>query len=72
MSFIRYQDPGDIDPADQVSDEDNIIQVHGVHSKFIGLHHRLYAELMRGPGPLSFVQREMVATVVSGINRCHY
>ncbi len=70
MSFIRY--PDDIPAGDQVDDTDNIIQVHGVHSRFIKMHHQLYAELMRGDGPLTLVQREMVATLVSGLNQCHY
>ncbi len=72
MSFIRYVASSEIPDADRVDDNDRIIQVHGVHSRCMKMHHQLYAELMRGPGPLTLVQREMVATVVSSINRCHY
>jgi alkylhydroperoxidase family enzyme len=36
------------------------------------LHYELYVELMRGPGPLSRVQREMIAVAVSSANHCHY
>ncbi len=72
MSFIRYEDPARIPATDQVADDDNIIRVHGVHSRFMKLHHQLYAELMRGEGPLTLAQREMIATVVSAINQCHY
>ena len=32
----------------------------------------LYKTSMHGPSPLSRRQREMIATVVSSINRCHY
>jgi hypothetical protein len=33
---------------------------------------RFYAALMFGEGPLMRAQREMLATVVSRINVCHY
>lgn len=72
MAFIRYIPPSEI-PADQrVADDDNIIQIHGVNPPVMKQHFELYASLMRGKGPLTFVQREMVATVVSGINLCEY
>lgn len=32
----------------------------------------LYATIMRGDSPLSRVQREMLAVVVSRVNDCHY
>lgn len=32
----------------------------------------LYVSLMHGAGPLSRTQRELLATVVSVQNRCHY
>lgn len=35
-------------------------------------HFDLYVNLMRKPGPLTFVQRELSAVVVSAINDCHY
>jgi alkylhydroperoxidase family enzyme len=72
MAFIRYVSPEDIPPADRVSDRDNILRIHGVHSRTMRLHYDLYAELMRGPGPLSRVQREMIAVAVSATNGCHY
>jgi alkylhydroperoxidase family enzyme len=31
-----------------------------------------YATIMMGESPLTRVQREMLATVVSAENRCHY
>ncbi len=72
MAYIRYVDPADIPPQDRVRDNDNIIRVHGVHSGTIPLHYRLYRELMYGRGPLSRIQREMIAVTVSGLNGCHY
>jgi len=51
---------------------DNILRIHGVHSRVMRLHYDLYIELMRRPGPLTRVQREMLATAVSAANGCHY
>ena len=33
---------------------------------------RLYLTIMFGPSEISRVQREMIATVVSRVNHCHY
>jgi alkylhydroperoxidase family enzyme len=55
-----------------VPDEDNILRIHGVHPETIRLHYDLYRELMHKAGPLSRIQREMIAVTVSGINGCHY
>ena len=71
MAYIDCT-PDAIPDEDQVSDRDNIIQIHGVHSRLIRLHSDLYRELMYGPGPLSRAQREMVAVVVSARNDCFY
>lgn len=72
MSFIHYPEPDDIPVEDRIPDQDNILRIHGVHSRTMRLHYDLYRELMRGPGPLSRVQRETIAVVVSAINACHY
>lgn len=72
MAFVRYVSRDDIPADDQVPDDDNILRVHGVHSATLRQHYELYAELMRGPGPLTRVQREMVAVVVSAENACRY
>jgi hypothetical protein len=37
---------------------DNILRIHGVHSRVMRLHFDLYIELMRASGPLTRVQRE--------------
>lgn len=72
MAFIRYVSEDQIPPGDRVPDQDNIVRIHGVHSRTMRQHYDLYLELMRGPGPLSRVQREMIAVVVSSANRCRY
>jgi alkylhydroperoxidase family enzyme len=72
MAYIDYLAESEIPPADQVPDRDNIIRIHGVHSRTMRQHHDLYRELMYGRGPLSRIQREMIAVVVSAENDCHY
>jgi alkylhydroperoxidase family enzyme len=72
MAFIPYHPEDQIPADDRVPDRDNIIRIHGVHSRVMRQHYDLYMELMRGPGPLSRIQREMIAVVVSGVNGCHY
>jgi alkylhydroperoxidase family enzyme len=72
MAFINYRDKSEIDSADLVDDDDNILRIHGVHSRVMRLHYELYLEVMHGPSPLSRVQRELIATMVSAMNQCHY
>ena len=57
---------------DRVPDRDNIVRIHGVHSRTMKHHYDLYRELMYGRGPLTRAQREMIAVVVSVANSCHY
>jgi hypothetical protein len=72
MAYIPYVPESDIPRPDRVPDRDNIIQIHGVHSRIMKQHYDLYLEIMRRPSPLSRKQREMVAVVVSAVNSCHY
>jgi alkylhydroperoxidase family enzyme len=72
MAFIRYVDDAEIPEADRVPDTDNILRIHGVHPRTQRQHYDLYAELMRGAGPLTRIQRETIAVVVSAANGCHY
>jgi len=51
---------------------DNIIRIHSLNPPSMEHHVRLYAHLMRGPSPLSRVQREMIAVTVSAVNDCFY
>jgi alkylhydroperoxidase family enzyme len=72
MAFIDYTTEEMIPAADRVPDQDNIIRIHGMHSRTMRQHYDLYKELMYGKGPLSRIQREMIAVVVSAENRCRY
>lgn len=51
---------------------DNIIRIHSLNPRSMRDHVDLYAHLMRGPSPLSRVQREMIAVTVSAENDCFY
>jgi len=72
MAYIPYLAPEDISNDDQVTDRDNILQIHGVHSKMIRQHYDMYRELMYSRGPLTRQQREMIGVVVSTCNACRY
>lgn len=72
MAFIKYLSAKDIPGEDRVSDSDHILQIHSVHSKIMKQHFDLYKELMYSRGPLTRIQREMIAVVVSAENECHY
>lgn len=72
MAFIDYVSEDEIPPEDRVSDHDNILRVHGVHSRTMRQHYDLYRELMYAKGPLTRIQRETIAVVVSAENRCRY
>ena len=51
---------------------DNILKIHSLNPASLRGHFDLYRTLMRGRSPLTTVQREMIAVVVSAANRCHY
>jgi alkylhydroperoxidase family enzyme len=72
MAFINYVAPNKVPSEHQVDDQDNILQIHGIHPRVIRLHHDLYVELMHRPGPLTRTQREAIGVLVSSINQCHY
>ncbi len=72
MAFIDYVAEDEIPAADRVPDSDNILRIHGVHRRTMRQHYDLYKQLMHRRSPLSRVQREMIAVVVSAANRCHY
>jgi alkylhydroperoxidase family enzyme len=72
MAFISYVQDSEIPERDRVADDDNIIRIHGVHSRVMRHHFDLYLELMRRRSPLTRRQREMIAVVVSAYNDCHY
>jgi alkylhydroperoxidase family enzyme len=72
MAFIKYLEVAQIPAEHRVPDRDHVIQIHGVNAPVMKQHFELYKRLMRGTGPLSFTQREMIAVVVSSLNGCHY
>jgi hypothetical protein len=72
MAHIDYVPEETIPERDRVPDQDNILRIHGVHSRFMRHHYDLYVELMHRAGPLRREQREMIGVAVSATNACHY
>lgn len=72
MAFIAYHPEEALTEAERIADRDNIIQVHRVHAAVMRHHYELYVTLMHKRGPLSRIQREMIAVTISALNRCHY
>ena len=50
----------------------NILRLQSLRPAVLSSSTRLYAELMHAGGKLTRAQREMIATVVSRANDCHY
>lgn len=50
----------------------NILKVFSLQPEAMRATIGVFQTLMHGPAPLSRPQREMIALVVSTINRCHY
>lgn len=72
MAFITYEPDGEVPESTRVPDSDNILRIHGVHPQVMRRHYDLYVALMFSRGPLTRVQREMIAVTVSGLNHCPY
>jgi alkylhydroperoxidase family enzyme len=51
---------------------DNILKIHSLNPESLDTHVRLYKTIMYGKSPISRVDREMIAVLVSSINQCHY
>ena len=49
-----------------------IVRTMSVQPAVLDASIELYRAIMKAPGDLSLVQREMLATVVSRANDCHY
>lgn len=56
-------------PAGQV---DNILKIHSLNPPSLSAHYSFYKTIMFGKSPLSRMDREMIAVVVSAENKCHY
>jgi alkylhydroperoxidase family enzyme len=81
MAYIPYVDYGDAEGlladlyhryAEEGGEVDHILRVHSLNPLSMRHHFQLYAHLMRGPSPLSRIQREMIAVTVSAANDCFY
>lgn len=81
MAYIDYVAPHEGDPklrrlhehlAGPDGHVDNIVWIHSVNPPAMRHHLALYEHAMRGPSPLSAVQREMIALAVSATNDCFY
>lgn len=72
MAHIEYGRLEDVPERYRTDDPDNILAIHRIHPRAMHDHYEFYVTLMRRPGPLSRVQREMIAVVVSDINDCEY
>ena len=51
---------------------DNIMKIHSLNVPSLWAHFELYKTMMYGRSGLRRAQREMIAVVVSAINKCHY
>ena len=72
MAYIDYIAEEMIPPDDRVPDQENILRIHGVHSRTMRQHYDLYIQLMPSKGPLSRIQLEMIVVVVSAEDKCRY
>ncbi len=81
MAWIREILPEDADGdlaeiygrvAESDGSVDHILRIHSLHPKLLVDHFELYITAMKRRSPLSRVQREMIAVVVSALNECHY
>ena len=50
----------------------NVLRVYSLRPAHLELWNAFYDDLMRGESGLTKPQREMIAVVVSTVNRCHY
>jgi alkylhydroperoxidase family enzyme len=50
----------------------NIIKVHSLFPDSMESHLQYYKTIMFKKSPLTRAEREMIATVVSSVNKCHY
>ena len=51
---------------------DHILEIHTLHPQSLLDHYSLYRTSMFGPSPLTRVERESIAVVVSAANDCFY
>ncbi len=51
---------------------DNILKIHSVAPESLPAHLMFYKSALHSRGELTRTQREMIAVVVSALNRCFY
>lgn len=51
---------------------DNVMQIHSLNPTGLAAHDALYRSAMASTATLRKVDRELIATVVSLLNDCHY
>ncbi len=51
---------------------DNIMQIHSLNPTGMAAHNGLYRSAMAGTAGLRKVERELIALVVSNLNKCDY
>jgi alkylhydroperoxidase family enzyme len=51
---------------------DWVMRIHSLDAGSLDAHKVVYRQAMKGTATLRQVDREMIALVVSGVNRCHY
>src|SRR5437867_1044564 len=59
-------------PLEKLGFVPNVLRAYAIRPRHLRLWNDFYDELMRGDSGLTKAQREMIAVVVSTINRCHY
>ncbi|NNF12363.1 MAG: peroxidase [Gemmatimonadetes bacterium] len=81
MAYIEYRNPSALPASyqrlhDRLADDegivDNVVRIHSVNPPAMRHHIQLYEHAMRGPSPLSEIQRELIAITVSAANDCFY
>ncbi len=81
MAFIDYISFDDASPELQAAytrhggknkTPANIVRISGVNPKAMEGHVAMYRALISPQSSLSRQQQEMIAVVVSAINKCHY
>ena len=78
IDYISYQDASDDLKKlyEQYGGESktpaNVVRIAGLNPEAMEAHVNFYRTIMHQKSPITRHQREMIATVVSAINGCHY
>src|SRR5262245_22093794 len=59
-------------PLDRLGFVPSVLRIYALRPRHLELWWAFYDELMRGDSSLTKAEREMIAVVVSVVNRCHY